>query len=676
MSNRQELELIEEGVDRPHIFSIAPAGEAGGQQITIQTQDWEAGSPVTPWRIAMHPFSSGLGPDRIRSVVTFSGELENRPTKVYAKSNGDGSNHSYFAPPMKINDLSTGIDPTHSYFNTVKALRYGGGDDETPPMGRYGGTTYMGVVSSVPQFFRAIRNFNGRAYFAGGQYLYSLNQNYTFTQVKNFGAGKSITDIEVFNSELVIAMGQEVKLWTMNTSETFTQASDATYADALGTEGEKLWRSLGNLISNCLTSPRTLTSWVPTAAAGQYEVGDSTYNVNELFNALGTIVAIKDDGIYLPDHEAKYHNQTPQLKVYPDPDNGIGSWVGWGNLFVPSVAGTLQVDLGLSIPVGPELSLRPDFRFRVRAGVEWSGAQYMICTDEAESANTFICKMTRGDSEFGNPYIYHEWLRLPSTDRGYFILVYTDPTSPTMVAGLGSVLHYWLMGRGTGIDIDDSLTQLGTSWEVESGKMIPASDLGVAFDLVGAKIIAKQIEDATISIAYDVDEQGTYTDMLDTQEGGGVAPISNKDRFVTTRYAKPNSSGNILEIKVSGTLPLNTPGTDRTEVNEVWLFGTAHPEQVDIITLGVYADRGARVRGMAQGRTAGDTHQLFRRLHKAKTIVKMKIPDYEEDRVVRVQVVDVQSSNIQVTKEGNKEVLAAVVKVVLRRMDFAEGYIS
>ena len=284
--------------------------------------------------------------------------------------------------------------------------------------------------------------------------------------------------------------------------------------------------------------------------------------------------------------------------------------------------------------------------------------------------------MTRGDSEFGNPYIYHEWLRLDSTDKGFFILVYTESISPTMIVGHGTDIKYWLMGRGTGIDIEDSLTILGASWEVESGKMIPAGDLGVEFDLVGAKIIAKQIEDSEISIAYDIDETGTFTEMLNTQDGGGIAPISSIDRFKATRYAEPNSAGNILEIKVSGTLPFNTPGTNRTELNEVWIFGTAHPEVVDIITLGVYADRGARVRGMAQGRSSGDTHQLFRRLHKEKTIVQMKIPDYEEDKLVRVQVVDVQSSNIQVTKEGNKEVMAAVVKLVLRRMDFVEGYTS
>lgn len=659
MSNSQELEILD-GEDL-YAFPIVPT-EAGGKLLTTQVKPWEPHDGVLPWRVALHPWSGGLGPNRIRPVVTFAGNLANRPSMVYAKANADATNESYLAPPPAVTEFDTPEPPTFSFYNEAAELYYGGS--------AYGTATYMGPLPSPINFFKALRNFAGKAYFAGGQYLYSVNQNKVFTQVKDFGTGKTVYDIEVFNNELVIAMGPAEKLWTMTQAEVFTQASDATYATALGREGDKLWRSNGNLLSNCITAPRTLTSWTPTSG-NEYVAGDTSYDITDIIQALGTIAVLRPDGVYVPDHETVFHNQAPQLGTYPDIDNGKGSFVAWGYLFVPSIVGLLRLDIGESISVGPELSQRPDYRFRVRAGVEWNQDVYLLCTDEAEESLTFICKMMKGSSEVNRAvYIYHEWLRLDTVEKGYVLIVYTQPTNPIMIVGHGSHLHSITMGRGGGLDIDDPNYEFNTTWEVEPGKIIAVSDLSLEIDIEGMKIVGKQIEGATVTLAYDIDESGVYTDMLSNQDGSGKIAIADSGRFVATRYAAPNSKGHVVQTKIYGTLPAGTKSANRTEINEAWLFGSAHPEVTDIITIGLLTDRGTRVRGLTQGRSSGETVDLLKSWQASKKAVKVKLPDYSPDGYFHARIVDLEESNVQIQQQGMSEVQSSVAKIVLRRVYF------
>lgn len=660
MSDQQEIEFIDG--DSSYPIAIVPQ-PSGGKLFTRETKPWEPDDGSVPFRVPLHPWSGGLGPNRIRPVVTFAGNLANRPSMVYAKANADASNETYLTAPPAIKDFATPAAKVFSFYNDQNDLFYGAT--------YYGNTSYMGSVTGAVNFFLSLRNFNNKAYFAGGQYLYSVNSNFTFTQVKDFGTGKIIHDIEVFNNELVIAMGETVKLWTMDTAETFTQATDATYAIALGREGDKLWRAEStNKLSNCITAPRTLTSYSP-ASPNQYAVGDSSWPIIDIQEALGSIAVFKADGVYFPDYKTEFHNQTPQLAVYPDPDNGKGSFIAWGYLFVPSVVGLLRVDVGESIAVGPELSQRPDFRFRVRAGVEWNRHVYLLCTDEANESYTFICKMMRKSSEIEDAfYVYHEWLRLDNTDKGYVLIVYTGSTNPIMVAGHGPDLHYWKMGRGGGADVDDPLYEMSTSFEVEVGKLIASSDLSVEIDVQGVKLVGKQIEGATVIVSYDIDETGSYTNMLDNQDGSGSAPITDNGRFVATRYAEPNSIGHVAEIKISGTLPLGTLSPNRTEIDEAWLFGVAHSETVELINVSVIADSYTRVRGLRQGLSSGELIALLSQWQRTKKILEMKLPDYYNDRTVRIQVVSLTESNIQAQQQGRETINSSTVQLILRKVDF------
>ena len=661
MASRNELEVLDMEVDKTYYIPIAP-GEQGGKLWTTQTVDWEPSDGATPWRTGIHPWDAGLGPNRISPAVTMSGNLANRSSMVYAKANIDASYANYItAPPLKHN-LGTAV--VVSFFNSYKQLYYGGA--------AYGTVTYMGAASSTASFYTATKNFNGKAYFGGGQYLVSVDASYNYTVVKDFGAGKVVYNVEPFDNVLVISMGSSEFQWKMTAAESFSQSADV-YSLSFASVNNLGWRASDtNQVSSVETGqdPNVLGNY-----ATGYDVGNTTYSITDLGEYGGVLAVFRPDGVFFPDFETVFHNQTPQLRDYPHLDNGKGWWTGWGNLYVPSIAGLLEVNTGSSFVKGPELAQRPGFRMRVRAGVEWNGAQYLICTDEANEAYTFVCKMVkdvRGLAE--TPYIYHEWNRLDSSDKSYIILVFTVPTNPTMFAGRGGQgLYYWLMGRGSGPDVSDSNYILNESYELESGDFIPVGDRSIQNSLTGVKITGKQPAGSTLEVLYAYDGSDTYLPMLTTQEGGGTTLITTPGFFSEMRYAPPNTTGHIPKLKITGTLPANTTGPNRPEIYECWAFGESHPETTEVITLGIYNDIMARVNGIAQGNR--NALELFKRWTERGTQLRIKLPDYALSEQVIVTVDKVEDQDLAVLKSGIGQQTSSITKLVLRRIDF-QGALS
>lgn len=660
----QELTIIDE--DKEYYFPIAPQVTKegiAGKLYNIQTRDWEPADGSLPWRLAIHPWNAGLGPNRVNASVTLGGELKNRPSMSYAKGNVDSAHGTFATFPPAYTLLESSVIAS-LYLDSVEDLYYDGS--------MYGGIAYMGAASAGAAFSDVVRNFNGKAYFAGGQYLFSVNSSLALTLVKDFGAGKTIADIEVFNNELVIAMGESEKIWKMDTAESFTQASDNTFAIALGRTNELLWRAeTKNLISSCITTPLTLTNWAP-ASGSQYSAGDTSFSITDLKEYGGSILAIRPDGVFLADGNTDFHNQTPDLATYPDLENGQGSATGWGYFWIPSVIGLIRMQIGEAVVVGPELSERPGFRFRVRAVVPWQNAMYLICTDEEESEETFICKMTRDTANANNPYAYHEWMRMGTTDKGYVIVVYTGATNPTLIAGRGLGLSLTTLGRGSGQDIDDSLYPYGTSMVLEPGLVVATADLGIEIDLIGVKVVGKQVTDGTLTVQHDMDDTGTWRNLESTVDGPGIVPITDEGVFATTRYAQPNVTGHMLYLRILGTMPEGQMGEDRTEIYEIWAWGNSHPETTDIITIDIYSDVRSRVRGLIQGRRKNkNTFRMLRDWCYSSKVVELKIPEYDNGEHVRVVILSVAESNISMTREGTSDIPSGVTRITCRRVDFS-----
>ena len=512
--------------------------------------------------------------------------------------------------------------------------------------------------------------FNNKVYLSSGQYLVSVNTSYAATVEKAFGSSASITDLKVFNNELIIALGGSARIWKLDTSGNFTEATDATFASVIGQIGRLLYRvEPNNKVSNCITTPLTLSSWVP-ADPNQHIAGDSTYAANGIFEYNGNIYITKPDGVFAPDFKAEFFNQCPQIQ-WPNSSNGVGSFIAFNALWVPTAGGMVRISDGESIFIGPEITYRKDMRFATRHGVEFGDASYLLCDDLAGVSQSFVCKMMRSQ----DGYVFHEWARLGSTTAADVIVLFPATTNPSLVIGHGTALKYIKLGRGGGRHIDDANYEYGTAWELETGDFIPSDNLSLLSSLIGVKIVLDHDASEEVTLSYDVDGSGSFTNLLNTQEGGGSAAINTTSGYAAvTRYAAANIQGQFFNIKLTGTMSDAHLGTDRPEVREVWAFGFSHPENTDLITLNILADTGARVRGIRQGRTPGQIFRLFRDWKNRGVTLTGELHDYEESRTTRFQVVDTHMSTIETVKTRDRTKETNYVQVTLQRVDFAQAY--
>ena len=678
-------------------MALSPTGK-GGRGIAIQTRAWEPGDAQQAWRVPLHPWDAGLNSDRLTNK------------RAYAKANADTSYNGLLLPPP----LVTSVTMTNA------------------------------VLPSKA------KEFDGVLFFVSGRYMYYFNPaTNAVVEDKDFGASKAAVDLEVFNSQLVVAMGETEKIYTrsigINTSGTanaavtstdttltdtrlaltvnayigatvtcngktmvvtsntatvftgaswsggtnpgngnawsvagtWTQATDATYAIALGLVGARLWRAeTTNRVSSCTTAPRTLTSWTP-AGSSAYSAGDSTYAINTIIDYGGVAWVGKADGMYSPDPASRFINQTPQARNWPNTANCSGAFVAQGYLWVPTSAGLLRIKPGQSKVMGPEIVGRPDYRFWVRGGVEFSGAIYLLVTDEGAVEKTAIIKMVRDDEGLsGREYRYYEWARMAGTTKGYVIALTTKGTNPELVNGYGNDIRYAKLGRGGGRDIDDANYAYGTATELETGKVMPGPDLGVVSILQGVTTVLDfSAAGETLSVSYKVDGDGAYADLLNTQEGGGTAAISSTTNFqAVTRYAPTTAAGQFFEFKFTGALTSAT-GTGRPEILEAWAFGYSRPKVTDVVTVAIHAGPGtAGVNGIPNGQSAEETIRLFRNWMESSTVLACEIPEYEQGRTTRFLVTGVEVAEQTATIGQQHESTTSRVMVALTRVDVAGAY--
>ncbi len=613
----------------------------GGRGYSLETKPYEQGDPAKPWRVPLHPWDGGLRTDRIDVAVSgYTGEFFNKTPRSYAKGNCDASFPGLLLFPPALNTLTL----TNSNANPPKIIE-----------------------------------FNSLLFILSGRYMYTYNPSTNaIVEDKDFGSGKACVDAAVFNNELVVAMGESEKLYTRNTSATWTQATNNTFAIALGVVENKLWRAeTTNRLSNCTTAPRTLASWTP-ASPNQYYAGDSTWAVNSIIDYGGVPWVGKGDGMYAPNPQLKWKNQTPQLQRYPLADNCKGTFVATGYLWVPSIAGLLRITPGKSKVMGPELTGRPDMHFFVRNGVEWGNAIYLVATDEDAVDNTVIIKMIPDQSGLSDhEYVYHEWARLGGTSASKAIAISALATNPKMVVGFGNNAKYIVLGRGSQRMIDDANYLYGTAMELETGPFVPSGDLSVPANLVGISVLLNYSDDdETLICQFRKDGETSWQNLLDSQdEAGGVIKINGTDRYETVRrYAPPGTQGQFFEVKMTGA-QASGAGTTRPEIREVWAHGFIHPKQTDFVTITIPTGRNIKVNGRAVGASRSKVLNWLRGWADKGIELKVELPDYEESRPTRFFVREVQETEINATPgAGHGSDTASLVKVLLVRADHSGGY--
>lgn len=546
------------------------------------------------WRIPLHPFTGGLNIDRFGAKNS------------YAKANADASNENILYPPPKLNALTL----TSSASTPTKMLE-----------------------------------FDGLMWILCGTLLFSVTLDDAFTVASkdlNTDFGAAGVDMCVFDDYLVVCFGASAKIARLSNAGTWAQASDNVYAHALEVVDNRLWRGHDTNQMDSVeagSSPLTAANWTTAA----YKVGDTTKAIFRIRDYGGVPWVRKADGVYQADPATRFHNQTPQIKEYPGTAKNM--FTAGGALWAPAETEMLRLRLGQSLPMGPELTHRPGYQFTVWDGVEWNGAIYLAVEDGAGSANSFICKMLpRDDAPRGHDYAYHEWVRIGSTNTCRAIAVSSTPTNPILFHGDGNNAAYEILGRGGQRDVDDANYAYGTAWELESGQFSPSDDLSIVNTLVGVTATLKNVTDASVTLSAAADDQ-SYTNLLDTQDGGGSAAIGATTNWeAVTRYAAAGTQGQFFQVKLAGTQTGTVKGTASAQLRELWAFGYQHPKKTDVMVLALYL--GASLRG-SDGKSPEDIAQQFRHWEVAGTTLTMTLPDYARGDTVRVIVTNVKEDTLR-----------------------------
>lgn len=172
----------------------------------------------------------------------------------------------------------------------------------------------------------------GGTYIFGGEYAWRwYGAFWAMGVAKDFTTGKSPTDVVIHNNLLVVAMGETENIYTMDTSETFTQATDDVDATRLAVMPDgRLWRAHNsNEVSSIAPtdSPLTLTNW-----GAAITVGDDDRAITRL-NPYGHRLAVsKEEGLFIGEQTAAgFVNVLPG--IVPDPDNGKYTFVRGSDIF-------------------------------------------------------------------------------------------------------------------------------------------------------------------------------------------------------------------------------------------------------------------------------------------------------------------------------------------------------
>lgn len=357
--------------------------------------------------------------------------------------------------------------------------------------------------------------------------------------------------------------------------------------------------------------------------------------------------------------------------------NCKGSFTAHGSLWVPSAAGLLRIRVGLSVPQGPEIVGRSDYRFWTRGGVEFGGNIYLLCTDEssASAENTVVVKMVRTPND-PYSYTYHEWCRLGATTKGYCITATTKTTVPEIFLGFGNNGKYIPLALSGGRDIDDTLHNYGTSSSLEFGRMMLGPDYSVVGVVQGVELVTKLRTNDSLTVSVKVDG-GSYVDLLTTQEGGGTAAIAGPttDYDVVTRYATTTTVGQFAEVKITGSLAAGS-GTNRAEVVSAHIFGQLRPRTTDILVVTLICDGVTHnALGVGTGVSGADLHRIFSNWMDSSTVLQLQLQDYYENKTTRFMVADVSLAEEEVGPgDGTRGDPYSKLTVTLIRTLFGPDY--
>jgi hypothetical protein len=190
-------------------------------------------------------------------------------------------------------------------------------------------TQYVPGTTDTTTGFGKFFELNGIVYCLVGRYCLQRVSDSSWTVSIDFGAGHAATDVVTFYSNALtkelafVALGDSVYAYTFD-GTTWTQSS-WMYASHFCMVGRDLYRSNDtNFLSFCDTDadPTANGSWNNSNA---FRVGDHTFPITALISdPFGSLVVIKQDGVYTIDQAGQDHMLYPYLRLSAGayPENG------------------------------------------------------------------------------------------------------------------------------------------------------------------------------------------------------------------------------------------------------------------------------------------------------------------------------------------------------------------
>jgi len=211
------------------------------------------------------------------------------------------------------------------------------------------------TVAGAVRFFE----LGNSLYCANGRYILRRDADATWTNVKDFGAGVSVLDVAVFQSNFdnvqraFFALSNGVAQYTSN-GTTYTGMATFT-AVAFAVVGREFWWGDDlNRLRKCDTNADPTLEANYTSAI--FRVGDHSAQITSMMvSAAGTLIIAKTDGLYTLDNAGQDKSLFPFLKFAKDASNGK-AWGQFENSIYTSYGYSLaRVDPDLSWnDVGPE----------------------------------------------------------------------------------------------------------------------------------------------------------------------------------------------------------------------------------------------------------------------------------------------------------------------------------
>lgn len=316
--------------------------------------------------------------------------------------------------------------------------------------------------------------FNGDIFTFHGRTVRRYTNGAAPTSDKDFGANFKILCAYVHNSELVVGLNSTNKLWVRNTSGTWTEAADATYADQLTRTTNQFWRNTAtNQVSNiaATANPRTLANW----SAG-ITIGDPTTGATQLLGVGDQLFVCKPEGLFVGDTAASFGNVLEGFIQNQHPDNGKRAIAVGGIIFYPHETGLIKYDtvsetaeeVGIQLqcasaasdkaPGTRVYSLAADGRYLWAAcgvgGYPRANPQYVkVTTNNGVSYSNLLANLTDGDMDSSDSSLSS----LDTVANGDWLLVGYS----TQFAG---VLFELVEPNGNTVTMTVDFSEVGATW--------------------------------------------------------------------------------------------------------------------------------------------------------------------------------------------------------------------